>query len=325
MSAPEFRRQLLRWYRKNGRDLPWRRTRDPYAIAVSEVMLQQTQVASVLPYYERWLRKFPTFGKLARASEADVLHAWQGLGYYARARNLHATAKAIVTAHRGRFPKMIDDMRTLPGFGQYTAHAIATFAFGQAVPIVEANSARVLSRLFDLRTPIDSGVGRNKLWEQAALLVPKNNAAAYNSALLDLGALICLPRSPKCAVCPVKRFCAAKNPESLPIKRPRLKTKQLVENHALVMKGDKVALAKSQRRWRGLWILPPLDGLKPSGLPRSIHTSVFPFTNHRITLQIFPVGLRKISHREARWFSRRELESLPIPSPHWRAIKALLN
>src|SRR5437868_5335673 len=146
--ANAFSTLLLRWYRKNGRDLPWRQTRDPYAILVSEFMLQQTQVATVSRYYKEWLSRFPTFAVLARASENDVLHAWQGLGYYARARNLHATARAVIDRHRGCFPRSIEQMQRLPGIGKYTAHAVAAFAFNQSVPIVEANTSRVLARIF---------------------------------------------------------------------------------------------------------------------------------------------------------------------------------
>src|SRR5256884_125234 len=268
-----FRRSLLDWYRRYGRDLPWRGTRDPYAILVSEFMLQQTQVSTVIPYYNEWLYRFPDFAALARATENDVLHAWQGLGYYARARNLHATAKLVQDRHRGRVPPDVDSMRQLPGVGAYIAHAVATFAFDQSVPIVEANTARVLSRLFNLRTPIDSTAGRQALWQKAATLVPKNSARAYNSALIDLGALICLPRHPKCGICPVKNFCRAKNPESLPIKKSRLRPRQLTENHAFIVRRGKILLEQSAKRWRGLWILPPLklDGVKPSSWRRALH------------------------------------------------------
>ena len=163
-----FRRSLLKWFRRHGRDLPWRHTRDPYTILVSEFMLQQTQVATVMPYYQEWLHRFPDFGSLARASENDILRAWQGLGYYARARNLHATARAIVERHRGRFPRSLEQMQQLPGIGKYTAHAVASFAFNQSVPIVEANTVRVLTRLFDFRESIDSSSGRETLWQYAA-------------------------------------------------------------------------------------------------------------------------------------------------------------
>ena len=219
--AAQFRRALTSWYRKHGRDLPWRRTHDPYAIFISEVMLQQTQVVTVIPYFEQWLQRFPDIKTLAAAPESDVLHAWQGLGYYARARNLRAAAATVVEKHGGRFPTSIAQMRMLPGVGKYTAHAVATFALDQAVPIVEANTARVLSRLFNLQTPIDEVRGREFLWNRAAQLVPKRNAARFNSALLDLGAVICIQRAPRCGICPVKMFCRASNPENLPRKKPR--------------------------------------------------------------------------------------------------------
>jgi A/G-specific adenine glycosylase len=317
-----FRRSLLRWYREHGRDLPWRRTRDPYAILISEFMLQQTQVATVLPYYKKWRQRFPTFVALARASETEVLHAWQGLGYYARAINLHSTAKRVVDRYGGRFPKSIEQIERLPGVGKYTAHAVATFAFDQSVAIVEANTARVLSRLFDLRIPIDSTAGRNALWSRAASLVPEKSAARYNSALLDLGALICLPRKPRCGICPVKTFCRAKNPESLPIKRPRPETKERVEKHSFIIRNDMLLLEKSTNRWRGMWILPPLNG--SSRKEGAIYKAVFPFTNHRITLQIFRQRRSKIDQDCERWFSIHALESVPIPSPHRRAILDLL-
>ena len=320
MIASKFQRQLLRWYHKNGRDLPWRRTRDPYAILVSEVMLQQTQVITVLPYYKSWLRRFPTFGALARGSENDVLHAWQGLGYYARARKLHSTARLVTDRYRGHFPRAIDEMQTLPGIGKYTAHAIATFAFDQSVPIVEANVSRVLSRIFDLRNPVDSTGGRDILWNYAATLVPQTAATEYNSALLDLGALICLPRKPKCKICPVKNLCRAKDPDLLPVKRPRPETKRLIEKHIFVTRKNRILLEPAKQRWRGMWILPPLNG-SPKTAP-AIYGSVFPFTNHRITLEVFPARSR--GDRGQRWFTKHELGWIPMPSPHRRAIEQLL-
>jgi len=321
-----LRRRLLAWFRKHARALPWRADCDPYRIWISEVMLQQTQVAAVLPYYQSWLRRFPNFAALARASETEALHAWQGLGYYSRARNLHTTAKIIVDRHRGQFPKSIEQMQLFPGVGQYTAHAVATFAFDQSLPIVEANTARVLSRLFELKLPIDSTSGRNKIWRHAAALVPRKSAAIYNSALLDLGALVCLPRKPKCCICPVKKFCRAKNPELLPNKRARPQARRLVEKHAFVARDDKILLQSADRRWRGMWILPPLklDGFKPSSSRRPVYGAVFPFTHHLITLRVFRQRPRKLNNHSQRWFSIRELDSIPIPSPHRRAILDLL-
>jgi A/G-specific adenine glycosylase len=318
----EFRRYLLRWYSKNGRDLPWRQTRDPYAVLVSEFMLQQTQVVTVLPYYKDWLWRFPTFAALAHASENDVLHAWQGLGYYARARNLHATAKLIMNRYGGQLPRSIAKIWELPGIGKYTAHAIATFAFDQAVPIVEANVSRALSRVFDLRKPIDSTNARKVLWTYATSLVPTRSAARYNSALLDLGALICLPRNPKCGICPVKNLCCAKDPELLPVKRCQPATERSIERHAFIVSQQKVLLQSAEHRWRGMWILPQLN--THSRMNGAIHESVFPFTNHRITLQVFQVRAHKLELPRTRWFSRRQIQSIPIPSPHRRAIEQLL-
>jgi len=319
----QFRCALIKWYRRHRRDLPWRRTRNPYRILVSEFMLQQTQVATVLPYYRNWLRRFPNFRTLARASQNEVLHAWQGLGYYARARNLHRTATLVIDRHRAKFPRSIEQMRGLPGIGKYTAHAIASFAFDQSAPIIEANTARVLSRVFNLRIPIDSTTGRSKLWQSAASLTPAKTSSVYNSALLDLGALVCLPRKPKCSTCPVQKFCRAKNPELLPIKRPRRRTQSLLERHAFVQREGELLLAKASERWRGMWILPALnENGRANG---ATYESVFPFTHHRVTLRVFQRPNRKIDNQTERWFALRKLNSIPIPSPHRRAIEHLFG
>lgn len=283
-------------------------------------MLQQTQVATVLPYYSRWLRRFPDFAALAAAPENDVLHAWQGLGYYARARHLHITAKIVQDRHAGIFPRDLATIRELPGIGRYTANAIATFAFDQPVPIIEANTARLLARFFNITEPIDSTAGREKLWTSAAQLVPKRRASVYNSALMDIGALVCLPRQPKCRICPVKTFCRAPNPEILPIKKAPSKTISLIENHALIVKQNQILLEQSARRWRGMWTLPRTE----STTARAIHLSIFPFTNHRITLRVFAEPPRQIDPQKQRWFSKSALESIPIPSPHRRALATLL-
>ncbi|MGC1323618.1 MAG: A/G-specific adenine glycosylase [Candidatus Udaeobacter sp.] len=324
--SAKFRRRLLSWYRRHGRDLPWRRTRDPYAILVSEFMLQQTQVATVIPYYHKWLRTFPDFASLARASENEVLRAWQGLGYYARARNLHATAKAIMHRHDGNFPRGIEQMRQLSGIGKYTAHAVASFAFSQSVPIVEANTGRVLARLFNLRESIDSDAGRRTLWQHAASLLPKSDAATFNSALLDLGALICVARKPKCNVCPVKAFCRAKNPAALPVRKSRPKTEQLIEKHALIVRRSRILLEQSRHRWRGMWILPRLepDCLKQRRFHRPpVYESVFPFTHHRVTLSVYRRPPQKRLAPGQRWFG--SIEEVAMPSPHRRAAQTLIQ
>jgi A/G-specific adenine glycosylase len=289
-------------------------------------MLQQTQVATVIPYYHKWLRTFPDFASLARASENEVLRAWQGLGYYARARNLHATAKAVIDRHGGNFPRGVEQMRQLSGIGKYTAHAVASFAFNQSVPIVEANTGRVLARLFNLRKSIDSDPGRRMLWQNAANLLPKSDAATFNSALLDLGALICVARKPKCGVCPVKTFCRAKNPAALPVRKSRPETKQLIEKHALIVTRGRILLEQSRRRWRGMWILPPLepDCLKQPRFQRGpVYESVFPFTHHRVTLSVYRRRAPKRIASGRQWFG--SIEEVAMPSPHRRAINALIR
>jgi len=318
-----FRGPLLRWYRRHSRDLPWRQTRDPYAILISEFMLQQTQVATVIPYYNEWLSCFPDFASLARASENNVLRAWQGLGYYARARNLHAAARVVADRHRGRLPRRVEQMQQLPGIGKYTAHAVASFAFNQSVPIVEANTARVLTRLFDFRESIDSVAGRKTLWQYAAALLPKSNARIYNSALIDLGALVCIPREPKCGICPVKKFCRAKNPETLPVRKSRSRTTRLVEKHAFVVRHGKILLEQSSRRWCGMWILPRLRTKAPNRPPT--YKSIFPFTNHRIALDVYVQRWRKTDDHSRHWIRIDSLRSIPIPSPHRRALRHLLS
>ena len=290
-------------------------------------MLQQTQVATVIPYYNKWLRRFPNFASVARASQNAVLHAWQGLGYYSRARNFHATAKIVQARYGGLFPSDIAAIRELPGVGRYTANAVATFAFNQPVPIVEANTSRVLARLFDMRAPIDSTEGREKLWENAARLVPKRDASRFNSALIDLGSLVCLPDKPRCCVCPVKKFCSTQNPEALPSKKSKPRTKRLFERHAFVVSRGRILLEQSSTRWRGMWMLPPapkLDGPKQSGLAaRTMYISTFPFTHHRITLVVYRHLAPKRVTPKQQWFA--SIDHLAMPSPHRRAVQALLS
>ena len=322
--SAKFRRRLLSWYRQKGRDLPWRDTRDPYAILVSEFMLQQTQVATVIPYYSKWLLRFPDFGSLARASENEVLRMWQGLGYYARARNLHATAKTVMDRHDGAFPREIQQMQQLPGIGKYTAHAVASFAFNQSAPIVEANTGRVLARLFNLRESIDSGAARKLVWQHATDLLSKSCPATFNSAMIDLGALVCVARKPMCGPCPVKAFCLAKNPSALPLRKSRPETKQLIEMHSLVVRRGRILLEQSRHRWRGMWMLPQLD---PSCLKERqfqeapVYRSVFPFTHHRVTLSVYRQHPQKRIAPGQQWF--KSIEHVAMPSPHRRAIEAL--
>lgn len=208
---PRIQQVLLDWYAANARDLPWRRTREPYAIWVSEIMLQQTRVPTTIPYYERFLRRFPTVRHLARARLDTVLKLWEGLGYYSRARNLHQAAKEIVSRFNSQIPRSKDDLLTLPGIGRYTAGAVASIAFGQREPLVDGNVERVLCRLFRIRgNPKDAAI-RKKIWSLAEALLPEEQAGQFNQALMDLGSEICTPRAPHCSDCPLRRLCEAEH------------------------------------------------------------------------------------------------------------------
>ncbi len=205
-----FQRRLIDWYRKHGRDLPWRRTRDPYAILVSEVMLQQTQVQRAMLYYDKFLQRYPTVADLAGATEGEVRETWEGLGYYARARNLQRTAQKIVEEHNGRFPKNPEALTALPGIGQYTAGAVLSFAFRRNAAILDTNAARVLTRFFALPPEQQTA---SFLWTVARQVTPSGKAHLFNQAIMDLGATICVARTPRCAVCPLRTVCRSVNGE----------------------------------------------------------------------------------------------------------------
>ncbi len=318
-----LRTRLSRWFRAHGRDLPWRRTQDPYAIMVSEFMLQQTQVATVRDYYARWLARFPDFAALGAAGEADVLHVWQGLGYYARARNLHRAAQEVVVRHGGTLPDDLAAISALPGVGRYTAGAIASFAFDRSTPIIDGNIARVLARLLDLQEPIDTRRGSEILWQTAEALLPRRGGRLHNSALMELGALVCTPRQPQCLICPAREHCRAREPESLPVKRPRRKTVELAENCAwIVVKGRLLLEQQTGSRWRGLWKLPPLEA--QSGDCRLLLALEYPFTHHRVTLSVF-TGKTPTSPLDAarKWVPFEDIDTIALAAPHRRAIKRL--
>jgi A/G-specific adenine glycosylase len=225
--------------------------------------------------------------------------------------------------HGGRFPRSLSAIRDLPGVGRYTANAVGTFAFNQSVPIVEANIARLLARLFNLQVPIDTSRGHETLWQRAAELLPNRNAGLYNSALMDLGALVCASR-PNCLVCPVRNFCRAKDPANLPRKRARPTIKGQAEHHGFSVRRGRVLLEQSQDRWRGMWMLPRLA--TAAAKRRPLYVSEFPFTNHRITLSVFRRAAPPPSAKSTqRWFPIDALDSIPLPSPHRRALRMLIS
>lgn len=256
---------LLEWYRHGHRDLPWRRTRDPYRVWISEIMCQQTQVDTVAPRYERFVERFPTVRDLAAVREEEVCEEWAGLGYYSRARNLHRAARLVVAELDGHMPGSAAELRRLPGIGRYTAGAIASIAHGERAAVVDGNVGRVLSRMFELAEVPTSPAGQKQLWSIAERLVPAEHPGDFNQALMELGATVCTPRAPRCLICPARAWCGAHREgtvERYPTPKPRAKRKELRVAFAWV-EPDDGGLWLSQRGleglWAGLWELPSAE------------------------------------------------------------------
>ncbi len=259
-----LRRNLRRWYAGAARDLPWRRSCDPYQIWVSEIMLQQTTVAAVVPYFERFLSRFPTVHELAAASLEDVLRLWEGLGYYSRARNLHRAAGVIVNEFGGRFPNSAEELRRLPGIGRYTAGAIASFAFDARAPIVEANTLRLYCRLLGYQGDPRSVEGQRILWSFAERILPAREPGLFNQALMEVGSTVCRPKGPSCDSCPLRTCCmahAACRQDCIPAPVSRAAVTRLTHANVLVFKRGRVLLRQhgESERWAGLWDFPRYD------------------------------------------------------------------
>jgi A/G-specific adenine glycosylase len=333
-----FRRRLLAWFEKHARDLPWRRSRDPYRVWVSEVMLQQTQVATVKPYFERFISAFPTVEALASADEQQVLRLWEGLGYYRRARGLHAAAKVLITEHEGALPRDVPTLMELPGIGRYTAGAIVSIAYDQKAPILEANTFRLLTRLIAYRGDPTKAAGQRLLWQVAEEILPSKHVARFNQALMELGSLVCTPQQPKCSECPVESLCVARRLE-LEEKLPRV-TRKLdyteVREAAVIVEKDKRILIRQcgpDERWTGLWDFPrfALDSEGPifarkeviskvgeqTGVtcaPRGVfHTLKHGVTRFRITLDCYRADYVSGRVRSpVRWMKPAEFADLPL-------------
>ncbi len=267
-----MRSALVRWYESAKRDLPWREDRDPYRILVSEMMLVQTTVTAVIPYYARFLERFPTVTALAEADETEVLKMWEGLGYYRRARQLHAAARAIAHEHGGVIPDDPDAIRALPGIGRYIAGAIRSFAFDQPAPILEANTQRVLARWLAWRDDLKSSRSQARLWEAAERLVPLEGPGTFNQAFMELGAFVCTPRAPMCLVCPVASDCRARVfglQDTVPATTPKQPPLAVGEACALVVREGKLLVVQRgpDRLWDGFWEFPTihLEGADPAG------------------------------------------------------------
>jgi A/G-specific adenine glycosylase len=343
--------RTLRWYKAHKRDLPWRRTQNPYFIWIAEVMLQQTQVETVIPYYHRFLARFPDVEALADAPLQDVLKVWENMGYYGRARHLHAAAREIVDEKGGEIPRTWEELIRLPGVGAYTAGAILSFAFGERVPAVDGNAGRILCRLFLIQEPLDRVQTRRRTFELAASLVPRRAPGSFNQALMDLGSAVCRPRNPSCSTCPLRRLCLAFSEgaqDALPVRKKRKPLPQKEMTAAIIR----------DRRGRQLIVERPPSGLLgglwkfPGGEKRSketteealrrtvkeetgmgvrvgqpIATVEHAYSHFRMTLQAFRCSRqtahsRGPSHR-LKWVSPRSLSKLPFSRADQKVIEAL--
>lgn len=311
----KFHRNLHGWFRKYSRDLPWRRGRDPYAVLVSEFMLQQTTVAAVIPYYGRWMKRFPDIVSLAGSDEEAVLKLWEGLGYYSRARNLRRVAQEIVACHGGVIPDRMPELLRLPGIGPYTASAIAAFAFDRPVPVLDANIIRVVARLFDFRKPVTDAKGKLFIERAARSLLPERGGYLHASSLMELGALICKAGRPDCDLCPVRNFCRAVSPEKIPFKPPR---KAVIHERDLRVfaraKGRVCLVLSTGPRWKGLWLLPPARKEGEVILELS-----YIVTRHSIRMEVSRARPR------AGWKAFDPANLPPMPTPHRRALAILLE
>jgi len=332
--------RLTRWYARAARDLLWRRTRDPYALWVSEVMLQQTRVAKVIPYYTRFLKRFPTRATLARASLREVLRAWEGLGYYARARNLHRAARAMAGEPEAAWPTTAEAWQRVPGVGRYTASAIASIAFGEVVPVLDGNTRRVLARLDDYPGDARSSCGEAHLLGIAARMMPARNPGGFNQALMELGATLCTPRAPQCARCPLREVCRA-NARGTQALRPRPRVTQRVPHFdvacGIVRRADRVLIAQRPAKalLGGLWEFP--GGKRERGetlaacLRRELREELgirvrvgrqraaldHAYTHYSVTLHVFECALvsatpRAIEAADVRWARRQDLARYPM-------------
>ncbi len=330
-ARPAFQRALLRWYDHNRRDLPWRRTRDPYRIWLSEIMLQQTRVAAVLEHYRLFLESFPDIRRLAAASESAVLAAWSGLGYYRRARMLRQCAQKIMSDHRGDFPRTSESLQTLPGIGRYTAAAIASIAFAEPIAVVDGNVERVLQRLAGKTLPA------KEMWQRAQILLNKSRPADFNQAMMELGAVVCTPRQPKCGACPLRKWCATRG------ESPRLTSSKRQAKKEIWYSLDQhdahirlVQRPKDSSMMASMWELPHLkprltaakeevrkNDEAPMGRKNKNEAPWRTF-RHSITVTDYTVHVMRTAMRPAqgKWIAMNEIPKLPITGLTRKILKA---
>ena len=351
MSGPsaELATQVVRWQAAHGRNhLPWQNTRDAYRVWLSEIMLQQTQVATVLEYYARFLARFPDVRQLAAAPQDEVLALWSGLGYYSRARNLHRCAQIVVHQHGGEFPRTVDELAALPGIGRSTAGAIAAFCFGVRAPILDANVRRVLTRVLGFGADLAEAKNERALWQQAEALLPRQDLShampRYTQGLMDLGAGICLPRNPNCLLCPLQEACVARrdgNPQDYPVRTRKLK--RSAQAWWLLLRQDGAGRLWLERRpptgiWAGLYCPPVYDSRAALDEALQLHASCdardLPAFTHVLThrdLHLHPVLARDATpqpnahcaEQQSGWFAPAQWPALGLPAPVRKLLASL--
>jgi A/G-specific adenine glycosylase len=336
-----LRRRLLTWFRANQRDLPWRASRDPYAIWVSEVMLQQTQVSAVIPFFNRFLFRFPSIAELAQAHEQEVLKHWEGLGYYRRARHLHQAAQLIVREHEGIFPQKAVDASELPGMGRYTLGAVLSQAFDQRHPIVDANVARILCRLLAWTKELETKETQDWLWANAESLLPMKQVGDFNQALMELGQTICTTGQPSCLLCPLRDICrghARGLAETLPKRRAKTRQTQVTERAIILRKGKQVLLCQRTSdavRWANMWEFPTSNSLLDANTlcqeltgyhcsdARPIGSLEYGITRFKVTLEVIEAkynGGRQQhdAYQKLVWVKPEQLADYPLSVPQRR-------
>ena len=349
VNVSRFQKRLIRWFEAHKRPLPWRLKADPYRIFVVEVMLQQTQIKTVIPYYERWLKAFPNVKSLARAPIDKVLKLWEGLGYYTRARNLHKTAQEIVNRFGGKIPSDSETLMTLPGIGRYTAGAISSIAFQKPVPLVDGNVARVFSRLFNIKKDISKPETQKQFYAVGEKLVPRKNPGIFNQALMELGSLVCVSEIPKCSICPVKSLCLAfqkGDPAKLPIRSKGAPVKKIDMVVGIVRKNGKILIRKRPDRgiWGGLWEIPGTIRAKNETFEEALTQEFKETMNLSITiLKKSSLMEHRFTHRRAfihpffceikeenrtngtkiKWANAEKLKTFSFPVPHQKILAAL--
>ncbi|MBK6265995.1 A/G-specific adenine glycosylase [Marivirga sp. S37H4] len=333
----DFSSKLVFWYQKHLRELPWRNTPDPYKIWLSEIILQQTRVAQGMPYYKRFIEKYPTVEDLALASEEEVLRLWQGLGYYSRARNLHACAKAVVEKFNGKFPEDYETLQSLKGIGKYTAAAIASFAFKKPIPVVDGNVFRVLSRYFLINANIADAKNFKIFFETASSLIPQDEPDLFNQAMMDLGATICSPTNPACLMCPIAVGCEAREQglqKQFPVKEKKIKVSHRFFYYWVWGESGKIAMKKRgpQDIWQGLFdfdltekkekmeegqIREVLATIAPNADVTCISTPIKHILTHQrieaVFIEINGVDKGYVKEKDLKLFDLSEIESLPKP------------